>query len=74
LFPFAQLRVYHHRRHIKMQGYARNIYILRDREYLSGCFLACDISALEDVEYFDTGTFLFLEELALSEKLKVRGY
>ncbi|MDK2836793.1 MAG: hypothetical protein PWP21_1570 [Thermosediminibacterales bacterium] len=41
---------------------------------ISGCFMIVDLKALEEVEWFDEKTFLYAEELILSEKLSRKGY
>ncbi len=41
---------------------------------LMGCFLLLNLNALEEVGWFDENTFLYGEELILSEKLINHGY
>ncbi|MEM5872106.1 MAG: glycosyltransferase family 2 protein [Candidatus Aenigmatarchaeota archaeon] len=41
---------------------------------LSGCFMLVRLDAMNEVGYFDERTFLYAEELILSEKLLSKGY
>jgi len=43
-------------------------------EVVPGSFFIAKMNALKEVEYFDEGTFLYVEERILSLKLKERGY
>lgn len=40
---------------------------------LQGSFLFCDVKKLSKIEWFDEHTFLYGEELILSEKLRLKG-
>lgn len=42
--------------------------------WLSGCFFMADSKKLENVGDFDDGTFLYAEEMILSERLKQYGF
>jgi GT2 family glycosyltransferase len=39
-----------------------------------GCFMLTNLKALEEIGWFDENTFLYAEEMILSEKLKKNGY
>jgi len=44
------------------------------RIWVSGCFFVGRLSALQEIGYFDPGTFLYEEEVILSHKLYEIGY
>lgn len=50
------------------------VYSLRKNECLSGCFCACNIRALSEVDYFDSRTFLYGEEIILKAKMDAKNY
>jgi GT2 family glycosyltransferase len=74
LYPIIFLQKYLYRKRNRLLNMKNVIYELNGNECLSGCFLACKTSALHDVGYFDTETFLFAEELILINKIRKKGY
>lgn len=71
IYPLFKLRIFLYNNFIN-NSCRKNGYVQVYR--LMGCFMLIDLEKIEKVGWFDENTFLYAEELILSEKLKEKGY